>query len=223
MDRRALLGALGLGVAASAASAHAQQSPPTPPQPELTDRITARAQENRHRLAYDGTTFSGPAWDLLLNEGRQARFFCIGEEHGIAENPKLAAQLFRALTEAGYSKACVEISPPMAAEMDRAARGGVDGLRTMFADPKASVAFFGMREEAEWIAAARDAVGGRGQAIWGLDYEVGGTGRILDRLRAKRKPAAADAPFQALFDASEAAVAQYASTHNPQIHLQFLR
>lgn len=222
MDRRALLGAFGLGVAASAVTAQAQQTaPPAAPPPELTERITARAQENRHRLGYDGATFSGPAWDLLLNEGRQAQFFCIGEEHGIAENPKLAAQLFRALTDSGYSKACVEISPPMAAEMDRAARGGVDGLCAMFADPKAGVAFFGMREEAEWIAAARDAVGGREQAIWGLDYEVGGTGRMLDRLRAKRKPRAAEAPFQALFDASEAAAAQYASTHNPQFIFSF--
>jgi hypothetical protein len=219
IDRRALIGALGLGVAASAAPAQAQQAPPA--QPELSDRIAARARENRHRLDYDGARFSGPAWDVLLNEGRQAQFFCIGEEHGIAENPKLAGQLFRELTESGYSKACVEISPPMAAELDRAARDGVDGLRALFADPRANVAFFGMREEAEWIAAARGAVGERDHAIWGLDYEVGGAGRILDRLRAKRKPRSAEAPFQALFDAAAAAQAQYDATRNIQVIFSF--
>jgi hypothetical protein len=219
MDRRALLGALGMGAAASAVSAQAQQAPAPPP--ALADRIASRAQENRHRLDYDGARFSGPAWDLLLSEGQQAQFFCIGEEHGIAENPKLAAQLFRALTESGYSKACVEISPPMAAELDRAARGGVDGLRALFADPRANVAFFGMLEEAEWIAAARGAVRERGQAIWGLDYEVGGTGRLLDRLLSKRMPRAAEAPFQALFDAAAAAGAQYQQTHGPQFIFSF--
>ncbi|HYD73949.1 MAG TPA: hypothetical protein VEF55_12495 [Candidatus Binatia bacterium] len=220
LDRRALLAVLGLGAAASAASAQTQPTAPAP-QAELADRIAARAQENRHRLAYDGSRFSGPAWDLLLNEGRQAQFFCIGEEHGIAENPKLAAQLFRALTESGYSKACVEISPPMAAELDRAARDGVSGLRALFSDPRAAVAFFGMREEAEWIVAVRDTVAGGGQAVWGLDYEVGGTGRLIDRLQSKRKPRAAEAPFQALFDAAAAAGAQYAQTRNPQFIFSF--
>lgn len=220
LDRRALLGALGLSIAASAASAQ-EQAPAPPPQPDLPTRLAERARENLHRLIYDGARFSGPAWDLLVSEGQQSRFFCIGEEHGIAENPKLAAQLFGELTQSGYSKACVEISPPMAAEMDRAARGGVAGMREMFADPRANVAFFGMREEAEWIAAARAAAPGRDQAIWGLDYEVGGTGRLLDLLRAKRKPRSAEAPFQALYDAAEQAAVQYTATRNPQFIFSF--
>ena len=134
LDRRALLGALGISVAAaSAAGAQESQAPAVAPaaQPSLAERITQRASENCHRLAFDGTRFSGPAYDLLVQEGRAAQYFCIGEEHGIAENPKLAAQLF---TELQYDKACVEISPPMAAELDRAARGGMHGLRQLFAD-----------------------------------------------------------------------------------------
>lgn len=219
IDRRALMGALGLGAMAGAAQAQQSAAPAAPP--DLSQRIAARAAENRHRLEYDGAVFSGPAWDLLLTEGRQAQFFCVGEEHGIAENPKLAAQLFRELAQSGYRKACVEISPPMAAELDHAARDGVSGLRSLFADPRANVAFFGMREEAEWIAAARDAVRGREQVIWGLDYEVGGVGRLLDRLRAKRKPQSAEAPFQALFDAAAASQAQYQETRNPQFIFSF--
>jgi hypothetical protein len=215
MHRRALLGALGIAVGASAA-AQGQETPPAAPQPSSQERITARAIENRHRLAFDGARFSGPAYDMMLEEGRASQFFCIGEEHGIAENPKLAAQLFGALAGAGYSKACVEISAPMAGELDRAARGGVDGLRTMFADPRANVAFFGMREEAEWIAAVRAAAPGREQAVWGLDYEVGGFGRILDRLRAKRKPAPAQTAFAAMEAEANALAAQFAQSRAPE-------
>lgn len=219
MHRRALLGALSVGVAASAAAAAAQaqeQAPPPPAgQPSLDERITARALEHRHRVTFDGQRFAGPGYDLMLEEGRTSQFFCIGEEHGIAENPKLAAQLFGALTGAGYSKVCVEISPPMAAEMDRAARGGTEGLRAMFADPRANVAFFGMREEAEWIAAARAAAPGR-TAIWGLDYEVGGFGRIVDRLREMRMPASARAPFAAMNAQVEEMSAQFAQSRSPQ-------
>lgn len=227
MDRRALLGALGLGAGALATTAQAQETtspppaPPPPAPPPLAERITARANENRLRLDYDGHRFAGPAWDLLLSEGQASRYFCIGEEHGIAENPKLAAQLFGALAPSGYNHVCVEISPPMAAELDRAARDGVEGLRALFADPGANVAFFGMREEAEWIASARATVRGRGQAVRGLDYEVGGDRRILARLKAKRKPAAAIAALQALEDASTASWAQYAQTRNPQFIFSF--
>jgi hypothetical protein len=220
VDRRALLGAIGLSIAAGTAAAQeAAQTPAAPPaQPSLTDRIIQRATENRHRLAFEGGRFSGPAYDLLVREGREAQFFCIGEEHGIAENPKLAGQLF---AELDYEKACVEISPPMAAELDRAARGGVDGLRSLFRDPGTQVAFFGMREEAEWLAAVRAARPGRAQAIWGLDYEVGGDRRLIQILKAKRKPAAAATALAALEAASNEGWAQWASTRSPQYIFSF--
>lgn len=216
LDRRALLGALGLSVAAGAAGAQEAQAPAAAP--TLGERIAQLATENRHRLAFDGGRFSGPAYDLLIQEGQAAQYFCIGEEHGIAENPKLAAQLF---TELGYDKACVEISPPMARELDRAARGGVDGLRQLFADPGAQVAFFGMREEAEWLAAVRAARPGRAQVIWGVDYEVGGDRRIIQLLKAKRKPPSAAAALAALEAASNASWAQWASTRSPQYIFSF--
>jgi hypothetical protein len=109
----------------------------------------------------------------------------------------------------------------MAAELDRAARDGLAGLRELFADPGAQVAFFGMREEAEWLAAARAAAPARGQAIWGLDYEVGGDRRIIQRLKAKRKPARAAAALAALEAASNQAWAQYAATRSPQYIFSF--
>lgn len=218
LDRRALLGALGLSVAAGAAGAQEAPAQTAPVQPSLADRITQRAAENRHRLAFEGGRFSGPAYDLLIQEGRAAQYFCIGEEHGIAENPKLAAQLF---AELDYEKACVEISPPLAVELDRAARGGVGGLRDLFRDPGAQVAFFGMREEAEWLAAVRAARPGRAQAIWGLDYEVGGDRRIVQLLKAKRKPAAAATALAALETASSDSWAQWASTRSPQYIFSF--
>ena len=80
-----------------------------------------------------------------------------------------------------------------------------------------------MREEAEWLAAARAAAPARGQAIWGLDYEVGGDRRIIQRLKAKRKPARAVVALAALEAASNQAWAQYASTRSPQYIFSLLR
>jgi len=78
------------------------------------------------------------------------------------------------------------------------------------------VAFFGMREEAEWLAAVRAARPGRTQAIWGLDYEVGGDRRIIQLLNAKRKPAAAATALSALETASTESWTQWAATRLPQ-------
>ncbi len=97
----------------------------------------------------------------------------------------------------------------------------MDGLRRLFADPGAQVAFFGMREEAEWLAAARASAPERGQAIWGLDYEVGGDRRLIATLKAKRKPRAASLALEALESASRASWAQYAETRSPQYIFSF--
>ena len=158
----------------------------------------------------------------MLARGRAAHFFLLGEEHGIAENPKLAAALFRALVPAGYAKVAVEISPPMAAALDRALRdGGFDGLRRLLADEASRVAFFGMREEAEWLAAARAALPGGRPFLWGCDYEVGGDRHLIGLLKAKRKPAAAEAALAALEAASNASWARYHETRNPQFIYSF--
>lgn len=42
----------------------------------LAAALTKDAVDQRSRLNFDGKTFSGPAWDKLLSEGRDAQFFC---------------------------------------------------------------------------------------------------------------------------------------------------
>src|SRR4051794_18206160 len=110
LDRRAALAAaFGLGVASVARAQTQAPSPPPvpaalPTPPSLVERVHATALQNRQKLNFDGAHFSGPAWDALLEAGRASHFFLIGEEHGIAENPKLAAQLFGALRPSGYER-----------------------------------------------------------------------------------------------------------------------
>lgn len=215
LHRRGLLA--GAACAGVAAAAHAQAQAPAPaPAPDLAAQLTRAAIDNRRRLAFDGRTFSGPALDLLLEEGGRAQFFLIGEEHGIAENPKLAAQLFRALVPAGYRRFGIEISPPMAAELDRAARGGFEPLRTTLTTPGSQVAFFGMAEEARMLADVRAALPRDAGVFWGLDYEVGADRTLIGLLEQAPKPPAARTALAALRQASSDSWAKYAETRNPQ-------
>jgi len=189
--------------------------------PTWLERLTEAAKANGLALNYDGARFSGPAWDKLVNEGKAAQFFLLGEEHGIAENPKLAAQLFAELAKDGYSKFVIEVSPPMATALDQSARGGIAGLQTHLHTKGWEAAFFGMKEEAEMLAAARAAVTGDAPVFWGVDYEVGGDRLLISKLEAKAKPPEAEAAVAKLRAASTAAWARYEAEKGPQFMFSF--
>jgi hypothetical protein len=190
--------------------------------PSKEDKITAAAIENRSVLDFDGKTFSGPGWDRLVAEGRAAQFFLLGEEHGIAENPVLAAQLFAMLASHGYSKLAIEISPTMAGLLDDAlARDGLDGLRDLFSRPGGEPAFFGMEQEARMLAAVRAVVPVDEPVLWGTDYEVASDRPLIELLEKADKPPAAAVALEALAGASAASWAEYERTGSPQFIFGF--
>ena len=143
LHRRAIIS---FGAAAAIAPTSLAQ---TPAAPDPAIAIAAKAAEARLKLDFDGRRFSGPAYDLLLSEARRAQFFLIGEEHGIAENPKLAGQLFEALVPSGYRRLGIEVSPPMARELDAAAR---ERLLPHFADDIALLAELTGEDFGDWLS-----------------------------------------------------------------------
>ena len=186
------------------------------------EKITAAAIKHRLQLDFDGNRFSGPAWNRLLAEGVAADFFLVGEEHGIAENPKLVARLFSELSSSGYSKLAIEISPTMASLVDTAlAGGGLDGLRALFAQPGGEPAFYGMREEAEMLAAVRTIAPAGQPVLWGTDYEVAGDRQLIGLLEKAEKPAAAEKALAVLAQASAASWAEYEKTGSPAFLFSF--
>lgn len=190
--------------------------------PSHEDKIAAAATDYRLKLDFDGEVFSGPAWDRLVEEGKTAQFFLIGEEHGIAENPRLAAQLFAELSNHGYSRMAIEISPPMAELLDRVLLSdGLNGLRQLFARPGGEPAFFGMAEEARMLADVRAAIPTSDPVLWGTDYEVAGDRQLLEMLESAEKPAEAEAALQELSAASAASWAEYEKTGSPQFIFSF--
>ena len=191
-------------------------------EPTREEKITKGAIEHRLQLGFDGNTFSGPAWDRLVTEGAAAQFFLVGEEHGIAENPKLVAQLFSKLSSHGYSKLAIEISPTMAWLADSAlAEGGLNGLRDLFAQPGGEPAFFGMAEEAEMLATIRAVAPAGEQVLWGTDYEVASDRQLISLLEKSEKPAAAEAALAALAEASAASWAEWEKTGSPEFIFSF--
>ncbi|MGZ5986752.1 MAG: hypothetical protein ACXWK7_17640 [Caulobacteraceae bacterium] len=211
ISRRKLLAASSAAAAAAPVTAFAQSAPAPAP---IRERLAARARENTHALGFDGKAFGGPAWDLILKEGGSSEFVLLGEEHGTAEIPVFAQALFLALRPAGFDTLGIEISPPIAQDLDRAALGGVAGIADFIRAWPPGPAFYFWRTEAELIAAVRAAVPRGREALWGLDYEVTGDRRLIARLKAKAPPSAR-AALGALEAASTQAWSTWAGTHNP--------
>ena len=205
-----------------AQSTHAQDHPQDHATDPLFDTITNSAREHQTQLDFDGIHFSGPAWDRLIEEGRNAHFFLIGEEHGIAENPKLAAALFLELQHAGYERLGIEISPTMAIELDDAIReGGMDALQAFYAQPGGEPAFFGMKEEAEMLVAIRQSSAHSDPIFWGFDYEVLSDRQLIEALRAMDMPVAARSALAELKDASDSSWARHSETGDPRFIFSF--
>jgi hypothetical protein len=212
--RRGLLAGLGLTALAGATSAVAQTSAPaSPPKPPFADRLAARAAEHRLPVTFANGSASGPGVDRLIEEGRKARFFLLGEEHGLQQVPALVGTVLPALKDAGYARLGLEVSPPGAGALDTAAAGGVDGLKRFYADHRPGPAFYTMKQETQMLAAVRGAFPGKAPLLFGLDYEVT-QDRLLVDLLAPKVPTSARSAFAALRAAFDAAWAEYETTRN---------
>ncbi|TKB45838.1 hypothetical protein [Thalassotalea mangrovi] len=184
----------------------------------LSKAITQSAQP----LHFNNGNFSGPAFDTLVEQGKQAQFFLIGEEHGIAENPMLAAQLFAALKGSGYQHLVIEVSPQIAKMMEQhLAKDGLEGLRQLFAKPGGEPAFFGMQQEAKMLADIKALLPDNNDVLLGVDYEVASDRPLLQWLQEQEVLDSAKAPLTQLTHASQQSWDRYYQEKNPQYIFSF--
>jgi hypothetical protein len=171
-------------------------------------------QANRLPLTMTDGRPAGPGWDWLVGEARNARFTLIGEEHGVVETARLAAALFTALRGSGYSQFAIELSPPIAQDIEAAARrNGVQGIEDFLATPNLFT-FSNLREEAQFLADVVQAGPRNERVLWGFDREVFNDRYLISKLESKVPPSAR-AAFAHVKEAQTAAWAQNAQTRNP--------
>src|SRR5918995_4475666 len=130
ISRRGFLLVAGVSFLA-ATSASGQGQPQTSLNPAAA-RLLDALRGNRLSLTMSGSP-AGRGWDWLVQQARAARFTLIGEEHGVAETAQFAAALSKALRPSGYSRFAIELSPPIAQDIEAAARrNGVEGILKLF-------------------------------------------------------------------------------------------
>jgi len=212
INRRDLLFASGLSLLTAGTGAFGQGA-----QPQTSQSPAARLLEALRGNRLPLTMSDGPAgrgWDWLVQEARAARFTLIGEEHGVAETAQFSADLFNTLRGSGYTRMAVELSPPMAMNIEAAARrNGLKGITDVLTNPGAFT-FYNLREEAKFLADVIKSAPGNERVLWGLDREIFSDRYLISRLEA-RVPQRAREDFNRLKQASVNARARFEQTRNP--------
>lgn len=128
---------------------------------------------------------AGPAGEQLAARVREARFVLLGEEHGVAEVPRLAEALWRAGRGQGDRHLAIEVGEQMAVELEAALRADTTGeaYRRFTADHRPGAPFYFWREDAALLRAVIASTPGRRGVLWGLDYDIMADRHLLTRLR----------------------------------------
>jgi hypothetical protein len=189
-----------------AASTQAPQAPQA--------RLLEALQANRLPLTMSDGRPAGPGWDWLVQEARNARITLVGEEHGVAETAQLATALFTALRGSGYRRFAIELSPPIAQDIETAARrNGVQGIEDFLKTPNLFT-FYNLHEEVRFLADVVQASPKNERVLFGFDREIFNDRYLISKLEP-RVPPGARAAFASLKEASTNAWAQNARTGNP--------
>ncbi|HEV8365634.1 MAG TPA: hypothetical protein VGQ52_19125 [Gemmatimonadaceae bacterium] len=168
---------------------------------------------NRHAIRLSGGRLDGRGGRMLVDEGKSARFFLVGEEHGVAQTPAIVQALLSELRPAGYNTFAIEVSPLQGQRLDAIARGprATERLDSLMATWFSAVPFYTLAEERSLLASAMTAQESLApMRIWGLDYDVSADRLFLRELEALAPPSgrAAVQRARALADSGFAAVSR---------------
>ncbi|HET7232582.1 MAG TPA: hypothetical protein VFJ16_21410 [Longimicrobium sp.] len=188
------------------------------------DSLAALLRANAHPMQADADgRLSGAGAELLLAAGRDAQFFLIGEEHGVAEIPRVAAGLFRELAPAGYRHLAIETGEFLATELNRRvlADSGGAAYAAFVREYFPGAPFYNWREDAALLRTAIAAAGGRPDVLWGLDYDILADRYTLRRLRDIAPTPRARAAAEAVIARADSALRQALATQNPGLLMMF--
>jgi hypothetical protein len=191
---------------------------------QAQDSLTVWLRANAHTMQADADgRLSGAGATLLEDAGRDAQFFLIGEEHGVAEIPLVAADLFRRLAPHGYRHLAIETGDVMATELNRRLLADTTGAAFLafHRDYFPGAPFYRWREDAALLRTAVAAAGGRADVLWGLDYDIVADRYTLRRLRDLAPNPAARAVAEGVIARADSALAQALATQNPGLLMMF--
>lgn len=135
--------------------------------------LTEFLAEHHYALQTSEGTLTGSGAEFLAREGRSARFFLLGEDHGIGSNLQFATALFNLLQPSGYNAYVTEIGPVSAQHMSTLLEqpDSLAALSEFFTQHPFSIPFSWYEEEVRLLQALQRSPAKAEPAIIGVDQE----------------------------------------------------
>jgi hypothetical protein len=179
--------------------------------------LTRLLVANRHPIRLTNGRLEDRGGRLLVDEGKVARFFLIGEEHGVAEIPAVVQALLSELRPAGYNTFAVEVSALQGERLDSLTRVPRmrEKLDTLLSSWFTAIPFYSIAEERALLASAMAAQGSvPAMRIWGLDYDVSAD-RLFLRELERLAPASGRAAVRRARELADSGFASLSGKGNP--------
>ena len=136
-------------------------------------------QKNAYPLQFEEGQFSGPGYELLTKAAKEHPFFLIGEDHGLAENPRVTAALFKAFRAYEYQYFATETGPYTARFLQRATATNIySQMQQLLDEYPWSIPFYTWKEECKILEAVIGKQTAEEDLIWGLDQEFAASFRM---------------------------------------------
>ncbi|MBK8006968.1 MAG: hypothetical protein IPK12_24720 [Gemmatimonadetes bacterium] len=168
---------------------------------------------------------AGAAGERLAARVRASRFVLLGEEHGMADVPRLAAALWRAGQDAGPGPQylAIEVGPQMAGRLEAALRMEPtdSAYRAFLAAHRPGAPFYFWREDAALLRTVVAATPGRSGVLWGLDYDILADRHLFQRLRQLAPSAEARRVADSAIAVADGAFAEVLAQGNPGLLYMF--
>ena len=196
-------------------TAHAQDV--AVPAPTIGEAIQAQQLEIvRHA---DGS-LSGAGWDRLIEDGADAQFFLIGEQHATADIGEIATAMHAALVPHGYQYMAMEIGPWSTRYAEQLIRNTDDVVAAIGSAPSNgfSLPFLFFAEDARLAQQGIALSPSPFETLWGVDQEfIAGAPILAMQLETLSRTDAQRAAVQ-LFSEAAAADLMYLATTGPETY-----
>ncbi len=142
---------------------------------DVDQRIAETLSAHAWPMTVDDDGISGSGAERLVELGRDASFFALGESHLNNETPVLTTALLEALQPSGYTALAIETGVAIADHAQAELRAGrVETVPALFAEVPFTAAF--IDHEAEFTLLERAVA--LGYDLWGLDQVFAGGARF---------------------------------------------
>ena len=179
--------------------------------------LTRLLVANRHPIRLVNGKLEGSGGRLLVDEGKGARFFLVGEEHGVAELPGVVQALLSELRPAGYNTLAIEVSPLQGQRLDSLTRISRmrAGLDTLLGAWFTTIPFYTLGEERALLTSAMSPLGTvPPMRVWGLDYDISAD-RLYLRELERLAPASGRAAVRRARELADSGFAALGGKGNP--------